>query len=72
MKFNSLNDGTKGFRFRVLGQTGLYRKRASVSHKISLQAGAKGTFVVLHLGKRSLYWESKGAARMLHNFAGGK
>jgi hypothetical protein len=72
MKFNTLNDGTKGFRFNVLGQQGLYRKRSKVSHKISLSAGAKGTFVVLHVGKRSLYWESKGAVRMLHNLAGGK
>lgn len=47
MKFNTLNDGTNGFRFNVLGQQGLYRKR-------------------------SLYWESKGAVRMLHNLAGGK
>ena len=33
-----LNDGTKGFRFNVLGQKGFYRKRANKSNGIKNNA----------------------------------
>lgn len=68
-KFKPLNDRTKGLRFYVLGLQGLYRKRSTLRRKLSLVSNGK-TFVALHYGLRSLYWENKQAAKLLHNFAG--
>ena len=63
-----LNDGTKGFRFNVLGQKGFYRKRANKSNGIKTQRG--NTFYQIHVGKRPLAFERKNATLKLRQFAG--
>lgn len=67
--FKSLQDSTQGFRFKVLGFKGLYRKRLHLSRGWKVEPGKNGTFLVLHMGKRSLYWESKTAVKVLYSFA---
>ena len=62
-----LNDGTKGFRFNVLGRKGLYRKRTSKT-RIGISSGS--TMTGYHYGKRSLYLEHGYSIRKLQHFAG--
>jgi hypothetical protein len=64
-----LNDGTAGFRFNILNQKGLYRKRKIKSRPLSV---TKDTCMVgLHWGKRSLYLERRNTGeRPLFHFAG--
>lgn len=64
----SLNDGTAGFRFNVMGQKGLTRKR---KHK-HIQWGIKhdDCMTAIHMGKRSVYFEHKATPRKLRHFAG--
>ena len=63
-----LNDGTKGFRFNVLGQKGFYRKRANKSNGIKTQRG--NTFYQINEGKRTLAFERKDATNKLRQFEG--
>jgi hypothetical protein len=65
-----LNDNTQGFRFNFLGIKGLTRKR-----KIERRYGIiNGTCMkAYHLGKRSIYFETKGnrtTTRKFQHFAG--
>jgi|TARA_R110002049_G_scaffold285994_1_gene467535 hypothetical protein len=62
-----LNDGTKGFRFNVLGRKGLYRKRNNKTRK-GISSGV--SMVGYHYGKRSLYLEHGYSIRKLCHFAG--
>ena len=67
-----LDDGTKGFRFNVLGKKGLTRKRQFKSRGFRLFDRGE-CMVGFHLGKRSIYLESKNSAnsdRKLAHFAG--
>ena len=52
-----LNDDTKGFRFNFAGFKGLTRKRISKSRGWKIEAG-KCTNII-HLGKRTIYFEKK-------------
>jgi len=63
-----LNDGTSGFRFNVLGQKGLVRKRKSLSRPMGKQVGS--TMNAYDMGKFTLYLEKKRPARKLAHFAG--
>jgi len=67
-KTRPLNDGTQGFRFDVLGNKGIYRKRKNLSRKLAFQA-VGDTFFALHMGKRSIYLEQTNPLRALHDFA---
>lgn len=60
-----LNDGTKGFRFRLGRKVkGLYRKRSTLKRPFGIDR--KGdTTIALHLGLRSIYIE----CRPLRKFA---
>ena len=62
-----LNDGTDGFRFNILGNKGIYRKR-----KIEKRYGkSQGDCMTgYHFGKRSLYMEQAATKRKLCHFAG--
>ena len=62
-----LNDGTSGFRFNILGNKGIYRKR-----KIEKRYGkSQGDCMTgYHFGKRILYVEGCNFQRALHNLAG--
>ena len=51
-----LNDGTEGFRFKLLKVDGLYRKR-SIKKRYGVSSGATTTGI--HFGLRSLYIEKK-------------
>jgi len=67
-----LNDGTKGFRFNLLGKKGIYRKRQIKSRGFKL-FDRGDCMVGFHLGKRSVYFESKrntNSVRKLWHFAG--
>ena len=67
-----LNDGTKGFRFNLLGKKGIYRKRQIKSRGFKL-FDRGDCMVGFHLGKRSVYFESKrntNSVRKLAHFAG--
>lgn len=63
-----LNDGTQGFRFDVMGNKGIYRKRKNLSRKLAFQI-VGDTFFVLHMGKRSIYVQQTTPLRALHDFA---
>ena len=63
-----LNDGTKGFRFNVLGKKGLFRKRKALSRGWAVDK--QGCMTVYHMGKASLYVEHKTSRRKLKHFAG--
>jgi hypothetical protein len=66
----SLNDGTKGFRFNVLGTKGLVRKRKVKSRGFKLFQ-RDNCMTAHHVGKVSLYVERNNrAARKLAHFAG--
>ena len=62
-----LNDGTKGFRFNVLGRKGLYRARNSKKRR-GVSSG--DSMVGYHYGRRSLYLEHGYSKRKLQHFAG--
>ena len=64
----SLNDGTKGFRFNVLGKKGLVRlrKRKNNGYRIVQDE----CMTIIHMGKLSLYTEHKATMRKLQHFAG--
>ena len=67
-----LNDGTKGFRFNLLGQKGLLRKRSVKSRGLSL-FNRERCMTSHHMGKFSLYVEhnrNKGTERKFWHFAG--
>tara|TARA_R110000824_G_scaffold268406_1_gene457026 strand:+ start:833 stop:1051 length:219 start_codon:yes stop_codon:yes gene_type:complete len=64
----SLNDGTKGFRFNILGKKGLYRKRKHDSR--GWPNVTEGDMKGYHMGKRSLYIEQPHTSRPLAHFAG--
>lgn len=54
-----LNDGTRGFRFRLGRKVkGLYRKRSTVKRKAGINRQGDTT-IALHLGFRSLYLECR-------------
>jgi len=63
-----LNDRTQGFRFNIMGQKGLTRKR---KHK-RIQWGIKHSdcMTAIHMGKRSVYVEHNATIRKLWHFAG--
>ena len=63
-----LNDGTSGFRFNVLGQKGLVRKRKSKSRPLGKSMGS--TMDVYSMGKFSIALEKKRPSRKLAHFAG--
>lgn len=66
----TLNDGTKGFRFNVLGLKGVYRKRKNKSRGFALFQRDK-CMTAHHIGKRSLYVErNPNSQRKLFHFAG--
>lgn len=62
-----LNDGTKGFRFDVMGIKGLCRKR-KIQRRFGLDMSGD-TFAKLHIGKRSVYFELLNPQRKLYDFA---
>ena len=63
-----LNDGTQGFRFKLLGLDGLYRKR-SIKKRYGVASGATTTSI--HFGLRSVYLEKKKTYKHFgHNFSG--
>ena len=65
-----LNDDTQGFRFNFLGIKGLTRKRL---HKKRYGINKGACMKAYHLGKRSIYFETKGnrtTARKFQHFAG--
>lgn len=64
----SLNDGTKGFRFNLLGLKGLTRKRKIKSRGWNIQKD--NCMTAIHMGKRSVYFEQPTTQRRLHHFAG--
>jgi hypothetical protein len=63
-----LNDGTRGFRFNVLGQKGLIRLRKRKSNGINVKSDRCMTRV--NLGRLSVYFEHGATARKLRHFAG--
>jgi hypothetical protein len=68
VSFKGLNDRTAGFRYRILNQKGLVRRRAFKSKPFSITAGPCMTRI--DMGKTSVYLENKWPARILYNFAG--
>ena len=64
VKFNSLNDGTRGFRFRIGNTEGIYRKRG-VIRRFGFTKGKTTNGV--HFGKRSLYVEKRNPKRSFWN-----
>jgi hypothetical protein len=63
-----LNDGTYGFRFKLLKVDGLYRKR-SIKKRYGLSSGATTTGI--HFGLRSVYLEKKKTYKHFsHTFIG--
>lgn len=69
IKIRALNDRTTGFRFQVLGNKGLYRKRKNLRrYGVDMLKG--DTFMQIHLGKRSIYIEQVTPLRKLFKFAG--
>jgi cytochrome c peroxidase len=65
-----LNDGTKGFRFNMLGTKGLVRMRKRKSRGLSLFNRNK-CMTAHHMGKLTLYVEhNNNTKRKLFHFAG--
>ena len=71
VRFNSLNDGTRGFRFRIGNIEGIYRKRGHENARClkgKLFGFTKGkTTNGVHFGKRSLYIEKRKPQRSFWN-----
>lgn len=63
-----LNDGTKGFRFDVIGFKGIYRKRIRASRPFEVTTKGK-TFLQAHKGKHSLYIEQAKPLKALSDFS---
>jgi len=66
-----LNDGTKGFRYNILNQKGLVRRRKRLSRGVSFETGK--AMKALHIGRLSIYFESKRnqhSVRQLRHWAG--
>lgn len=68
-----LNDRTRGFRYNVLNVKGVVRLRKSKKRK--LQVERKDCTLALHMGKLSVYVETKhnrqrDNKRRMHHFAG--
>ena len=63
-----LNDGTKGFRFDVIGFKGIYRKRVRALRPFEVTTKGK-TFVQVHKGKHSLYVEQARPLKALADFS---
>ena len=58
-----LNDGTKGFRFNLMGRKGVYRKRSRDSRGwLNVTHGEMKGY---HMGKRSLYIHKPQAPALL-------
>jgi hypothetical protein len=67
----SLNDGTRGFRYNVLGVKGIVRKRQTKSRGFNIEKGK--AMRVLNMGKLSVYFERKKntySVRKLRHWAG--
>lgn len=64
----ALNDGTKGFRFNVLGLKGLTRKRKYKNN--GWKVLDKDCMTIVHMGKRTIYFEHGATIRKLRHFAG--
>ena len=67
IKCKSLNDGTRGYRFNILGVKGLTRKRLTQS-RYNVTNG--DTMLGLHIGRRSVYIERSNPIKRLYNFVG--
>tara|TARA_X000001036_G_C20497647_1_gene732519 strand:- start:512 stop:733 length:222 start_codon:yes stop_codon:yes gene_type:complete len=65
----SLNDGTKGFRFNLLGQKGFARKRKHTSRGW-FTTNVGDTFRQFHFGKFTVAFERKVSNPKLRHFAG--
>lgn len=66
-----LNDGTKGFRFNIFGLKGMTRKRKSLSRGYGIDL--MKTTIAMHLGKRTVYFETKAnrySKRQFRHWAG--
>ena len=64
----SLNDGTKGFRFNMLGKKGLMRLRKCKNN--GWRIVHDDCMTAIHMGKLTAYLEHKKPERKLHHFAG--
>ena len=64
----SLNDGTKGFRFNMLGKKGLMRLRKRKNN--GWRIVQDDCMTAIHMGKLTAYFEHKKPERKLHHFAG--
>jgi len=62
------NDGTKGFRFNILGMKGLVRRRKNKSNGLRLTSG--DCFKSLHMFKTTIHIEKKRTVKPLGHFAG--
>ena len=62
-----LNDGTDGFRFNILGNKCIYRKRKIEKRYGKSQGDMMNGY---HLGRRSLYLQQAMPRRKLYHFAG--
>ena len=67
IKFSYLYDGTRGYRFNILGVSGLTRKRL-IKSRYGVKCGT--TMIGLHIGKRSVYFEHGIPIKRLYNFVG--
>lgn len=63
-----LNDGTKGFRFNVMGKKGIVRRRKIKSNGFNMSH--KDCMTKINLGKVTVYLEHKETIRLLRHFAG--
>lgn len=63
-----LNDGTRGFRFNILGQKGVLRLRKLKSNGFNVTS--KDCMTQINLGKLSIYFEHGATIRRLRHFAG--
>lgn len=64
-----LNDGTKGFRYNLLGAKGIVRWRKK-SKGFNSYYGKNKTFKIRNLGKLYHAQELKNPAKKLYHFAG--
>jgi hypothetical protein len=64
----SLDDGTAGFRFNILGRKGLVRRRKLLSRGFKIER--KKSMVTIHARRLTIYVEHATNPRMLRHFAG--
>lgn len=62
------NDGTRGFRFNVLGQKGLIRLRKRKSNGFNVKS--ESCMTRINMGRLSVYFEHGATIRRLRHFAG--